>query len=409
MTGDYDVDHVRRQFPALSSGTAFFDGPGGSQLPQQVTGAMAEAMMAGLSNRGRLTATERAADDIVLAARSAVGDLVGGDPRGVVFGGSMTALTYQLSRALAKQWRPGDEVVVTSLDHDADIRPWVQAAAAAGATIRWAELDPVTGELPAEAVAAVLSPRTRLVAVTGAANLIGTRPDVAAIARGAHEVGALVYVDGVHLTPHAPVDMGALGADFYAASPYKFLGPHLGLVVADPALLATVQPDKLLPSAEEVPERFEFGTLPYELLVGVSAAIDFLAGLVPGDGSRRARLIASMTVLEAYEDGLRRRLESGLAACDGVTLHGRAARRTPTVLFTVAGSTPDDMAERLAAAGINAPAGSFYAIEASRRLGLGAAGGVRAGIAPYTTAEEVDRLVAVVGGRTEPGKPSRVG
>ncbi len=393
----YDVEQVRRQFPALRSGTAFFDGPGGSQVPAPVAQAIAAAMTAGLSNRGRLTPAERAADDIVLAARTAVADLLGADPRGVVFGRSMTALTYELSRALAKQWRPGDEVVVTSLDHDANIRPWAQAAASAGATLRWAELVPETGELPLESVARVLSSQTRLVAVTGASNLIGTRPDVAAISAAAHSVGALVFVDGVHLTPHTAVDVRALGADFYAASPYKFLGPHLGLVAADPALLETLRPDKLLPSAEAVPERFELGTLPYELLAGVTAAVDFLAELVPASSSRRERLITSLTALSTYEDSLAERLRAGLEACPGVTLHGRAARRTPTVLFTPPGCTPAQMSGRLAAADINAPSGSFYALEASRRLGLDGGGAVRAGIAPYSTAEDVDRLLAVVG------------
>jgi cysteine desulfurase family protein (TIGR01976 family) len=398
---------VRRQFPALATGTAFFDGPGGSQVPQPVADAIGRAMTAGLSNRTRVTATGRAADDTVGAARAAVADLVGGDPRGVMFGGSMTALTYQLSRALAKQWGPGDEVVVTSLDHDANIRPWVQAAEAAGARVRWAELDPATGELPVAAVTAVLSEHTRLVAVTGAANLIGTRPDVAAIASAAHGAGALVYVDGVHLTPHAPVDVRMLGADFYAASPYKFLGPHLGLVAADPALLEEVRPDQLLPSSTAVPERFDKGTLPYELFAGVTAAVDFLADLVPDgqvDRARRSRLVASMTALEAYEQELLTQLEQGLAALEGVTLHGRAAHRTPTVLFTLAGASPGELAGTLAAAGVNAPSGSFYAVETSRRLGLGDAGGVRAGIAPYTSAEDVDRLVDVV--RAEAGRTS---
>lgn len=392
----YDVARVRDQFPALASGTAFFDGPGGTQSPTQVGRAIAEAMTAGVSNRGRVTASERVADDIVLAARAAIGDLVGADPRGVVFGRSMTELTYQVSRALAKGWRSGDEVVVTSLDHDANIRPWVQAAAAVGARVRWAEFEPDTAALPVEAVVSRLSERTRLVAVTGASNLLGTRPELPAIARAAHEAGALVYVDGVHLTPHAAVDMAGLGADFYAASPYKFLGPHLGTVVADPQLLESLRPDKLLPSSDAVPERFELGTLPYELLAGVTAAVEFLADLVPGDGPRRARLLRSIAVLEAYESSLRVRLEEGLRSCAGVRLYGLAAERTPTLLFTVSGVSSAGVYRRLAEVGINAPAGSFYAIEASRRLGLGDEGAVRAGIAPYTTEQEVDRLIAAV-------------
>ncbi|MEP6695802.1 MAG: cysteine desulfurase-like protein [Pseudonocardiales bacterium] len=398
MTGSYDVDRVRADFPALDDGTAYFDGPGGSQSPRRVAEAVAGALTAGLSNRDRLTTSGARADDIVLAARVAVGDLVGGDPAGVVFGRSMTALTYELSRTLAKSWQPDDEVVVTSLDHDANIRPWVQAAATVGARVRWAEMDPHTAELPTEAVTTQLTARTRLVAVTGASNLLGTRPDLPAITRAAHGVGALVYLDAVHLTPHAAVDAAALGVDFLAASPYKFLGPHLGLVCAAPALLASLRPDKLLPATDAVPERFELGTLPYELLAGTTAAVDFLADLVPGTGPRRARLTASMTALETYEDGLRDLLETGLGDCSRVRMHGHAARRTPTTLFTVAGLTPREVAGHLAGRGINAPASSFYAVEAARRIGLGDGGGVRAGIAPYTSRSDVERLVDAVAG-----------
>lgn len=392
----YDIERIRPDFPVLDTKVAFFDGPGGTQMPRQVVTAIADAMTNGLSNRDRDTMSGRAADDIARAARAAVADLLGADPRGVVFGRSMTALTYELSRTLAKQWLPGDEVVVTSLDHDANIRPWVQAAETVAASVRWAEFDPRTTELPVAAVAGQLSARTRLVAVTGASNLLGTRPDVAAIAAAAHDVGALVYVDGVHLTAHAPVDARALGADFLAASPYKFLGPHLGTVVADPGLLATLRPDKLLPAEDVVPERFELGTLPYELLAGVTAAVNFLAGLTPGIGPRRQRIMASMSALESYEDLLRNRLEEGLRACPGVTLYGHAEHRTPTLLFSVAGVPSHEVARRLAERGINAPASSFYALEASRRLGLGDDGAVRAGIAPYTNDDDVDRLLAAI-------------
>jgi cysteine desulfurase family protein (TIGR01976 family) len=272
----------------------------------------------------------------------------------------------------------------------------VQAARSAGATVRWAEFDRDSGELPVEAVSDLLSSRTRLVAVTAASNLLGTRPDVGRISAAAHHHGALVYVDGVHLTPHAPADMAALGADFFACSPYKFFGPHLGAVAADPALLETVHPDKLLPSTDAVPERFELGTLPYELLAGTAAAVDFIADLVPGSGDRRARLLAAMTAVEAYEESLFARLWSGLAAMDAVTLHGSPGRRTPTALFSVRGRTPQQVYELLAERRVNAPAGSFYAIEAARWLGLGEAGAVRAGLAPYTSTEDVDRLLAGV-------------
>jgi selenocysteine lyase/cysteine desulfurase len=238
--------------------------------------------------------------------------------------------------------------------------------------------------------------RTRLVAVPGASNLLGTRPDVAAVSAAAHAAGSLVYVDGVHLTPHAPVDVATLGADFFACSPYKFFGPHLGVLVADPALLAGVHPDKLLPSTDAVPERFELGTLPYELLAGVTATVEFIADLVPGTGSRRARVLASMAAVEEHEDRLFDRLAAGLRTLDRVTLHGSPARHTPTVLFSVEGVPSRDVYEKLGAAGVNAPAGSFYALEASRWMGLGDTGAVRAGLAPYTDSGDVERLLAGV-------------
>jgi cysteine desulfurase family protein (TIGR01976 family) len=391
------VESVRAHFPALHGGTAHFDGPGGSQVPRCVAEAVASTLLAGLSNRGHVSAASRRADQVVLDARAAMADLVGADPRGVVFGRSMTSLTYDLARTLARTWSPGDEVVVTRLDHDANIRPWVQAAAAAGATVRWVGFDRETGELHPEDVAAELSGRTRVVAVTGASNLVGTRPDLPAIADLVHARDALFFVDGVHLVPHAPVDLAALGADVLVCSPYKFFGPHCGVLAARPGLLETLEPDKLLPSSDAVPDRFELGTLPFELMAGTTAAVDFIAGLSPeATGTRRERVLASMAVVEAHEDALLGDLESRLAALDGVVLHGRAAKRTPTVLFTVPGRDPVEVSALLAEDGVNAPSGSFYAVEAARWLGLGAAGGIRAGVAPYTDASDVDRLVDAV-------------
>ena len=391
-----DVGRVRAAFPALDLGVAHFDGPGGSQVPRVVADAVARTLFSGISNRGAVSDAERRADDAVHGARAAVADLLGADPGGVVFGRSMTQITYDVARALATTWAPGDEVVVTRLDHDANIRPWVRAAEIAGATLRWAPFDRTTGELDPQEVAALVGDRTRLVAVTGASNLLGTRPDVAAVSAAAHAAGSLVYVDGVHLTPHAPVDVATLGADFFACSPYKFFGPHLGVLVADPALLAGVHPDKLLPSTDAVPERFELGTLPYELLAGVTATVDFIADLVPGTGRRRARVLASMAAVEEHEDRLFDRLAAGLRTLDRVTLHGSPARHTPTVLFSVEGVPSRDVYEKLGAAGVNAPAGSFYALEASRWMGLGDAGAVRAGLAPYTDSGDVERLLAGV-------------
>jgi cysteine desulfurase family protein (TIGR01976 family) len=397
MPVTYDVEAVREVFPALSEGAAHFDGPGGSQVAAPVADAVAATLRAAVANRGVVTRAEQRADDIVIAARQAMADLLGASPGGVVFGRSMTSLTFELSRALAKTWSPGDEIVVTRLDHDANIRPWVFAAESVGATVRWVPFDKDSGELPVANVAAELSDRTRLVAVTAASNLLGTIPDVAAIAAASHDASALVYVDGVHYTAHVGVDMTTLGADFFACSPYKFLGPHLGAVAAPPALLESLHPDKLLPATDAVPERFELGTLPYELLAGVTAAVDFLAGLDTGaTGSRRERLLASYAALEAHEAGLLERLLAGLAEIPRVTVHGRPARRTPTALFDVDGMPGIEVHKGLADYDVNTPAGSFYAIEASRWLGLGDHGAVRAGIAPYTNEADVDRLLTAL-------------
>jgi len=400
----YDIEQVRAHFPALAAGAAHFDGPGGTQVPDVVADAVRSTLVAAIANRGRITEAERTADDIVTAARRALADLLGADPRGIVFGRSMTQLTFDFSRALAKTWAPGDEVVVTRLDHDANVRPWVYAAEAAGATVRWVDFDPQTSELTPADVASVLGPRTRLVAVTGASNLIGTRPDLAGIAAEVHAAGALFYVDGVHLTAHAPVDVAAFGADFYGCSPYKFLGPHCGVIAGRPEVLETLSPDKLLPAPNGIPERFELGTLPYELMAGTTAAIDFLAELsgpttdpspaTDPSPNRRSRILAAMTAIEDYEDGLREQIEAGLSSLPGITLHSRAARRTPTLLLTFDSLAAADAHRALAAVGVNAPAGSFYALEPSRHLGLGDQGGLRIGLAPYTDEADVQRLLA---------------
>ena len=394
----YDITALRALFPALSTGTAHFDGPGGTQTPRPVIEAITRALSNPLSNRGQVTAGERNADTIVTGAREAMADLLAADPAGIVFGRSATQLTYDLARTLATTWAPGDEVVVTRLDHDANIRPWIQAAERVGATVRWADFDPATGELTVDHLRAALSARTRLVAVTAASNLIGTRPAIPEIARLAHEAGALFHVDGVHYTAHALVDLGQLGADFFVCSPYKFLGPHLGVLAARPELLETLRPDKLLPSSDAVPERFELGTLPYELLAGTSAAVDVLADLDTGAaGSRRERLTAGLAALHRHEDVLRTLIDQGLAALDGITVHSNAAERTPTVLLTFdeafGAHGTQDASRFLAERHVHAPSGSFYAIEASRRLGLGDSGGLRIGLAPYTDSEDVDRLL----------------
>ncbi|MGB6573208.1 MAG: cysteine desulfurase-like protein [Trebonia sp.] len=400
MATTFDVARVRGSYPALADGHAYLDGAAGTQVPGSVIDAIAAAYRAGIGNIGGAFAASERSDAIVAEARRAVADLTGGAASGVVFGPSMTALTYRMSAALARGWAPGDEIVVSRLDHDANIRPWIQAAARAGAVVRWAEADLATGELPAAQYAELVGDRTRLVAVTAASNVLGTRPDVAAIAAVAHAAGALCYVDGVHATPHIPVDVSALGADFYATSAYKWAGPHVAAVVAGPALLETLWPDKLAPSSDEVPARFERGTLPFADLAGVAAAVEHLTSLTPGaasGGSRRERLLASMTAVEEYEMALFARLLDGLGAMSHVTLYGKAARRTPTAFFTVAGLTPREVASRLAARGVNVWNGDNYAYELCGALGLEPDGAVRAGLVHYNDASDVDRLLAGVG------------
>jgi cysteine desulfurase family protein (TIGR01976 family) len=388
-----DVAAVRSQFPALAEGAAHFDGPGGSQTPAVVADAVRATLVSAIANRGSVTAAERTAEGTVVAARAAMADLLNADPSGVVFGRSMTDLTFDFARTLAKTWAPGDEVVVTRLDHDANVRPWVIAAEAVGATVRWIDFDPATAELTPDDVTAQLCDRTRLVAVTGASNLLGTRPDLAAIGQLVHEAGALFYVDGVHLTAHAAIDVAAIGADFFACSPYKFFGPHCGVVAGRVERLEHLRFDKLLPSSDAIPERFELGTLPYELMAGTSAAVDFIAGLGGEGATRRDRIVASMALVEEHEDGLRGRIEAGLASIGGNTVLSRARTRTPTLLVIFDDRDPLDAYRFLAEQGVNAPAGSFYAYEPARRLGLDSSGALRVGLAPYTDDSDVDRLL----------------
>ena len=391
----YDVNKIRSHFPSLDTGLAFFCGPGGSQVPDVVGAAIAGAITKPISNRNTNTESEKNAEEIVLGFRQAVGDLIAVDPRGVVYGRSWTQLSYDFSRTLAKNWGPGDEVVVSRLDHDSNVRPWIQAAEAVGATVRWAEFDSATSELTVAAVEAVLSSKTKLVAVTGAGNTIGTRPDLKAIGVAVHKVGALFYVDGVHLTPHAAISAKEIGADFFGFSFYKLMGPHCAALAASPALLETLNSDKLLPATSLVPERFEFGTLPYELMAGCIAAIDFIAEMAPGNGStRREKIVNSMNALEKYEDGLLEYLESSVKALPGVIMYGHAKHRTPTIYFSCAGHSSADIYAEMASKGVTLPASNFYALEVSRKLGLGDAGALRAGLAPYSIKDDVDRLVA---------------
>ena len=396
----FDVNRVRAAYPALSDGFAYLDGAAGTQVPAVVIEAITDAYRSGIGNVGGTFPASDRSGAIVAECRQALADLTGASPDGVVLGPNMTTLTYRLAEALSRRWEPGDEVVVSRLDHDANIRPWVQAAARRGATVRWAEVDLATTELPAAQYRELLSERTRLVAVTAASNVVGTRPDLAAIAAAAHAVGALVYVDGVHATPHIPVDVAAFGADFYATSSYKWSGPHIGTVVADPALLDSLHPDKLAPAPAGVPGRFERGTAAFADLAGVAAAVEHLASLAPGaaeGGSRRQRVLASMAAVEEYETGLFARLLGGLDAMEHVTSYGRAARRAPTAFFTVAGRTPRQVAEHLAARQVNVWNGDNYAWELAGALGLRDSGGaIRAGLVHYNDEADVDRLLTAV-------------
>ena len=392
------MTRVRAAYPALGDGYAYLDGAAGTQVPSSVIRAISSAYEAGLGNSDGAFPASARSDEIMRDCRRAVADLVGGDPAGVVLGPNMTTLTYRFAGTLGAGWGPGDEVIVSRLDHDANVRPWVQAAGRAGAVVRWADVDAATGELPAGQFASLLGERTKLVAVSAASNIIGTRPDVAAITGMARAAGALSYVDGVHATPHGPVDIGALGADFYATSAYKWSGPHIGTVIASPALLETLHPDKLVPAPDEVPERFEYGTPPFADLAGVTAAVDHLAGLDDAaTGSRRERVLASMAAAESHERRLFAGLLGGLDAMRHVTTYGKAARRTATAYFTVAGRTPRQVAEHLASRRVNVWNGDNYAWELTGALGIRESGcAVRAGLVHYNDDSDVARLLEAV-------------
>src|SRR5215468_3115829 len=394
----FDVNRVRAAYPALNDGFAYLDGAAGTQVPVTVIDAITDAYRVGLGNVGGAFPASGRSGSIVAECRQALADLTGASPDGVILGPNMTTLTYRLAEALSRRWERGDEIVVSRLDHDANVRPWVQAAARRGATVRWAEVDLATTELPAGQYGELLSERTRLVAVTAASNVVGTRPDLAAIAAAAHAVGALVYVDGVHATPHVPVDVTALGADFYATSAYKWSGPHVGAVVADPALLESLRPDKLEPSPGTVPDRFEQGTPPYADLAGVTAAVDHLASLEPAAaGTRRERVLASMAAAHDHEQALFRVLLDGLGAMPKVALYGKAPHRTATAYFTVAGRTPAEVAAHLAGRRVNVWNGHNYAWELTGVLGIrDADSAVRAGLVHYNDRSDVDRLLAAV-------------
>jgi cysteine desulfurase family protein (TIGR01976 family) len=395
----FDIESVRARYPALQGKTVWLDGAAGTQSPTSVIDAIADVYRQGTSNGGGVFASSKAADEITDEARAAVADLVNGDdPSGVVLGPNMTTLTYRLAQALARGWRPGDNIVVSELDHDANVRPWVQWADAARLDVRWARIDVESGELPTDQYAELLDERTRLVAVTAASNVLGTRPDVRAITDAAHSVNALAYVDGVHSTAHGVVDVEALGSDFYVTSAYKWDGPHVGAVVASPQLLEGLVPFKLASSSDAVPDRFEWGTPSYANYAGVAAAVDHLASLDPAaSGSRRERLVASISAAHEHETALLERVLTALEADERVTLYGQPKNRTATVYLTVAGETPQQTVERLNAADINAWHGHNYAWELTGALGIRDSGSaVRVSLSHYTNTKDVDRLLATL-------------
>jgi cysteine desulfurase family protein (TIGR01976 family) len=374
----------RTRFPGLDDGWARLDGPAGTQMVDDAIEAMAAFMRSGANaNQGGAFHAAERTDAVVAQARDSVAALLGASAEGVVFGPSMSALTMRFSAAVGRSLQPGDEIVCTRLDHDANVAPWLIAATRAGAQVRFAEPDRDTLELPAGAVEAVLSDRTRWVAVTAASNAAGSIPDLPGIVAAAHAAGARVFVDAVHATPHRQIDVAALDCDALACSAYKWFGPHIGILWGRPELLAEYQPDKLRPSPDSVPHRWELGTLPFESLAGVRAAADFVMSL-----DREA--------VRAHEDRLLAQMVEGLSSIDGVTIHGAARDRTATVMFTVAGHGAHNVAAALARAEVAVWHGNYYALELSSWLGLEPDGALRAGCVAYNDGEDVDRLLEAV-------------
>jgi cysteine desulfurase family protein (TIGR01976 family) len=399
-----DVDAIRRHFPALARHhaglpVAYFDGPGGTQVPSQVVQAVSDYLLNHNANTHWRYPTSIETDEALTAARGALADLLNASADEVAFGANMTTLTFHVSRALGRGFGPGDEVVVTELDHHANVDPWRALERDRGLAIRSVPMRADTGQLDLAALGRALGPRTRLVAIGAASNALGTVNDIPAVVELAHAQGALVFVDAVHYTPHAAVDVRALGCDFLACSAYKFYGPHVGVLFARKSLLEKLDVPKLEPASDAAPERIETGTLNHEGIVGAGAAVDFLASLHTGPATgRRAALDQVAAALHERGRRLVERLWSGLASIEGVTLYGPppSLPRTPTVSFVVKGRTSEAVAEALAARAVFVSNGDFYATTVVRRLGHEADGLVRAGCACYTTATEVDRLVGGV-------------
>jgi len=393
------VDSIRARFPALERRhrervVAYFDGPGGTQTPRDVVDVMVDYLYHHNANTHWRYPSSVETDAMIDAARAALADFLGATPQEIAFGANMTTLTFHLARALGRRWGPGDEVVITELDHHANVAPWEALARERGVTLRMVPFVAETGQLDWGALEAALSPRTRLLAVGAASNALGTISDVSRASALARSAGALSFVDAVHYAPHHPVDVAGIGCDFLACSPYKFYGPHLGVLYGRRSVVESLDVPRLAPAPDTAPERLETGTLSHEGIAGAAAAVDFLAALAPG-GHRRERLRTALAELHRRGQELLARLYGGLSSVRGVRIYGPApdAPRTPTIAFTVAGLPSAEVATRLAEDGVFLSTGDFYAAGVVARYGLTKEGLVRAGCACYTTAEEIDRLV----------------
>jgi cysteine desulfurase family protein (TIGR01976 family) len=387
---------IRSGFPSLRDDRIYLDNPGGTQVHESVYAAIADYYRDSNANLGGPFVTSVASDRILAEARAQVAAFLGAGADEIAFGANMTTLTYHLSRALGRGWGPGDEIVVTELDHHANIDPWRALARERGVTVRMAKLDPAKGQLDPEDLARCVGPRTRLLAIGGASNALGTINDLARAAALARAAGALFFVDAVHSAPHVLPDVRTIGCDFLACSAYKFYGPHVGILWGRHDRLAALDVPRLEPAPSEPPEHLETGTQNHEGIVGAAAAVDFLASLAGRpELSRREALSRAYEELHARGRRLFERMWNGLRAISGVTLYGPPpdAPRTPTVSFAVAGRDAHDVARALARRGVYCSSGDFYALTVVTRLGHAQDGVVRAGCAAYTTEEEVDRLV----------------
>jgi cysteine desulfurase family protein (TIGR01976 family) len=384
-----DLDAIRSQFPALGTGAAYFDGPGGSQVPQRVIDAIDDVLRDSNANLGGAFATSRRADDVMERGRAAAADFTGAEPEGIAFGANMTTLNFQLAHAVARTLEPGDEIVVTALDHDANVSPWLLVAEDHGLVVRTAPLRAEDVTLDVGALEELIGERTKLVAFTLASNAVGSIPDAGRIAAAAHRAGALAWADAVHMAPHRRLRARELGLDVLLCSPYKFFGPHLGIAAIRPDLAESLPADRVRPAAEDPPgHRFEAGTQSHEAVAGATAAIEYLRELGGGE------LDSAFALIEQHETRLSARFLSGLP--DRVTLYGirTPEGRTPTFCFNVEARAPREVAELLGEQDIYVWDGNYYALEPIRALGLGDSGGaVRAGFLHYTTDDEVDRLL----------------